>query len=142
MSSIYELTLSEALQRLLASPSLVPNPSRVRRDHRTALPKDDAEAVYVIDGIDKPISGKRCEREATFRVAIIVRGDSPYERLDELKVEIVRRLSPSTASYESAVALDPPGPISVDSQIADADATRIDIEMRFCYAAPEWTLGE
>jgi hypothetical protein len=118
---------------------LVPKAESIARSHLIPRTREACPAVFVVDGPDGP-SG-RCQRTGNFTIALLVRSDLGPAAAAVLKGEVVRRLSPAAGGYPNGVELSL-GRIRVDTELADTDATRVDIELSFCYAAPEWTLGE
>lgn len=141
MSNTFDTTLAGVLARLRAAPAIRVAPSKapasVQRSH---LIPTAGDAVHVLDGSDAP-SSKRCEREGAFTIRLVVRSDLGPAAVGALKVEVMRRLNPEVAPYPDGVVLSP-GKITPDTEIADTDATRVDMAFTFCYAAREWTLGE
>lgn len=132
----YELALSAVDARLKAQPS--PWSREYKRSHLTDVPKDRTPACHLVDGEDKPTN--RCQRDASFKVSLFVRSDAPAAIVDDLKVEVMRRLNPETAAYPPGVSIKP-GRIATDTEIADLDATRVDMDFSLCYDAAEWSLG-
>lgn len=143
-ASTYETVMVDVLGRLKVSGSGWVSTSAVRRAHRTIVPRDGAPAVHLVDGEDAPVKGatqRDCaRREGAFTVSIFVRSDAGAAAADPFKVEIMRRLSPDTQSYAAGVTVQP-GRIVVDTEIADADAVRVDMDFGVRYTATEWSLA-
>lgn len=140
MSSIAEGIMVAVLARLTdPSPTLA---ARVRRSHRTPVTREDGSTVDLIEGDDIPErSNSECDRERTksFRLSICVRDDAGATAADDLVVAVNARLDPSAIWLPLGVVLQQ-GPITVDEEIADEDAVRIDMNFTASYTAPGWSL--
>lgn len=148
MASGYETILADVvLARMTAAPNIVRDMKEVRRAHRTLIPKcaKDAYAVHVVDGYDQPQKdgkGNVCSgwREGGFTISLFARDDLGPTVLDPLKVEVVRRLNPYTEPHPVGITIDPLR-ITIQTQIADGDASRVDLNFEFCYPVQsEWSL--
>lgn len=150
MSSGYETILEDhVLARLTAGPALVADTTNIRRAHRTLIPELEPNgspgdfAVHVIDGSDEPKrgTGRKCgARQGTFTVSLFARSDMGPTVLDDLKCEVNGRLDPEVGSYPAGVALKQ-GPIRVETDDANEDAVRIDMEYDLEYpTVSEWSL--
>lgn len=137
----YEYVMAAVLTALRASPPVV-TLANVRRAHKTTIPRDKAPAVHLVDGEDdrdkKPACGKR---RGNFTISIYVRSDDGASAADPYRITVCRRIENLGSSLPSGVMISPPGRISVESEIADADATRVDVEFSFTYQTRgEWSL--
>jgi hypothetical protein len=140
MGSIANDLMEQVVERLRADPPLLDDITRIRRDHRTILTRDDCPAIHVIDGTEEPKSTKACiERAQVFTVAVFVRDDAGYAAADPLKLEVMRRLNPQTQAWQAGVDIVP-GRIAPNTEIADLDALRLDMEFTFRYATGLWAL--
>ena len=145
MSSIAETLMQAVLARLQGSPPVIAN-ANIRRQHRTVVTRAEAPAVHLIDGTDTPTPAKndcRTDRSKAFTVSIFVRDDAGYEAADPIMVEINARLDPGAADYTAygaGIALRQ-GRITVEQEIADGDALRVDMEFTFEYRTAGWTLA-
>lgn len=125
------------LARLQASVSTYPVTilaDRIRATHRTEVPREHAPAIYVMParwvprGENKSTCARKWETQVT--VSIHTRGDDTSEAdADLLMVEVVKRI-------EDGTAYSPLGRFAIESiesatDIADDDATRVDINCRF-----------
>lgn len=128
MASKYEQQLAAVLAKL-KSPPVIPVTSNIRRTHRTEVPREKSPAVHVIDGDDAP-GGSRCARAAELTVAIFVRGDDASAAADALKLAVIARVR---AAAIDGVSIKPPRRIAPETEIADKDVTRIDINFPFTY---------
>ncbi len=137
--TIAETLMQAVLARLESSPALCDN---VRRAHRVAVARDEAPAIYLIDGDDvirgSPDSDCRRDRVKRFTVAVFVRDDDGASAADTLVDAVNDRLDPVTAYASGATLLQ--GAIKPDEEIADEDAIRVDMEFEFRYQAPGWSL--
>lgn len=144
----YETILATiVLARMTAAPKIVTDPSNVRRAHRTVIPRtaDTSYAVHVIDGDDQPVKGKvgnaSCAwREGGFTLSLFARNDLGPTVLDGLRAEVMRRMSPYTVAYPAGVCINP-GRITIDTDIADGDVVKVDMEFGLTYpVCGEWSL--
>lgn len=144
MPSAYETILAdEVLARLKAAPNIVTDPNQVRRAHRTKIPLLESFSVHLIDGNDAPRKGEvsACpHRDGMFTVTLFGRSDLGPTVLDPLKIEVMRRLNWRTQAYPRGVTIDP-GRIVIQTNIADKDAIRVDMNFDLSYpVAGEWSL--
>lgn len=148
MASIAQVLMRQVLARLRADPPVIEDVGRIRREHRTTLRREDTPAVYVADGDnlpdDPPKNEDHCPigRAQQFIVSIFVRDDKASEIADPILLAIFARLDPlatGMSAYSNNARLRP-GPIRLESQIADGDALRIDVEFTFSYGAQQWAL--
>ena len=139
MSSGYETIMVNALARLKATPPVIGTLGNIRRAHRTAVPRDKAPAVHLVDGVDRPTKGnKGCGgREGSFTVSIFGRSDTGVSAVDAIKVAIMNKMA---AAWPAGVTCYP-GQITHDVEIADEDAIRIDMDFELKYpTTSEWAL--
>jgi len=134
--------MEEVVDRLRTfSPAMVDDTARIRRDHRTVVPRDDCPRIHVIDGDELPDkAAKSCyvPVEFPFIVAIFVRDDAGFAAADPLKIAVMAALDPATAYPHSAVLKR--GRIVSNQEIADADSLRVDMEFVFKFQTLEWAL--
>jgi hypothetical protein len=117
-----------------------PDWAEVRRAHRTLIPRASGVVVHVIDGPDEKVSAARgCgRRRGSFTVSIFVRDDDGPSTADPYKSEVLTRIG--GADWPAGVVMDQ-GPIRPDTEIADEDVTRVDLEFPFSYPTNgEWSL--
>lgn len=137
----YETVLVEVLARLRANPKIVSDLINVRRAHRTLQPRSESFAVHVVDGSDELRKGGNnsscAKRDGEFTISLFARSDSGPTVLDALKIEVYRRLS---LAWDAGFVINP-GRITIDTETADADAVRVDMDFEVCYqTAGEWSL--
>jgi hypothetical protein len=141
MASGQEVIMQAALAVLQASPALIPVRESIRRAHRTAVPRDKSPAIHLIDGNDKAAigGGRKCgKRRVSFTTSIFVRSDAAGAA-DPFKIAICARFE--AASWPTGVMVEPPDEITIDTETADLDATRVDIDWYATYpTANEWSL--
>jgi hypothetical protein len=142
MASGQEEIIQAALLALQASPALVPQRDSIRRAHRTAIPRDKMPAIHLIDGDDEMGAGggRKCgKRRAGFTTSIFVRTDAAGGA-DRYKILVCERFKAAIWPHPS-VMIEPPGRITIDTEIADLDATRVDIDWYATYETRgEWSL--
>lgn len=137
----YETALVEVLSRMRANPKIVTDSINVRRAHRTLQPRSEGFAVHVIDGSDQLRKGGNnsgcAKREGEFTISLFARSDSGPTVLDALKVEVYRRMA---LPWDAGFVINP-GRITIETESADADAVRVDMDFEVCYqTAGEWSL--
>lgn len=141
MSSIGENLMLAVEGRLTGSPAIA---ATLKRAHRTPVTKAAAPTVHLIDGADTPKAAKNCrtDREKEFTVSVFVRSDAGAAAADPLVVEVNARLDPESEAYAAYPhdATLTQGPVTPDEEIADGDATRIDMRFTFRYQASGWAL--
>lgn len=147
MSTIAEDLMIAVLARLTGPTPVVAGSNRVRRHHRTIVPRDAAPAVHLVDGIDEPRKGSndcRTDREFAFTVRLFVRDDEGFPAADPVKALVMTRLDPEAPEYSPYPhkARIVCGRITPDAEIADQDSLAIDMEFTFHYCAARWTLSE
>lgn len=123
MSSVAADVLAVVVERLRASPSIGVDSGSIRCDHRTPVDRDAAPAVHVIADEDALVDAKCGRRRFDFRVVASVRSDAGTAELDDLLVEVMARIDPSTAgldAYPSGVRIKATR-IRYDQQEADSD---------------------
>lgn len=140
MTSGYETVMALLLAGLKASPPLVPNVGNIRRAHRTAVPKEKAPAIHLIDDDDTRDKGDKCgNHEARFTISVFVRSDDGASPADPYKRSAVARVR-STA-LPNGCKVNPPTRVRIDTETADTDASRVDIDFTFTYATGDpWSL--
>lgn len=142
MSTVYDDALDIVVARLSGSPALTAN---VRRTHRVTVPREDSDALYVVEDDDKP--GKShgdctTEHESGFVVRVLIRMDDYVDRAAELKEGVMQRLNPTAAgmpAYPTGVVIEPRA-IRMDTESADQDVTRIDMAFWLKYQSAYWSL--
>lgn len=145
MSSIAETCMENVLARLQAAPRFGGVAlASIRRSHRTAISRDKAPAIHVIDDdeVPDPVKvGKGCAVpwEKGFTVSLFLRDDEGYPAADPLKLEVMSRLDPETAPWPAGVVLAY-GKIAYQTEIADGDAVRVDMRFTFKFQAASWQL--
>lgn len=133
----YETVMVAVLAALKATPSIVGSSGTIRRAHRTLVPKDAHPAVHLIDGRDQRVT-KPTGRHGRFAVSVFVRDDAGVSASDALRLLVVARVK--TVAIVGVV-IAPPGDIAPDTEIADADASRLDMSFEFTYpTCDEWSL--
>lgn len=143
MSTVYDDTLDIVLQRLSGSPALADN---VRRTHRVAVPREDSDAIYVVEDDDEPgKSSGTCstDHRAGFTVRVLIRADEYVARAKALKEGVLQRLNPEAAgmpAYPTGVVIEQPK-VRMDTEGADADVTRIDMAFPMTYRSGYWSLA-
>lgn len=147
MPSIAEVFKGELLARMQAAPlsSYGPEPplsDRIRRSHLTRVDRDSAPAIYVRFGKAKRTGDRsscswRWELEWT--ISVYVRSDNDADS-DPIVIEAVNRINPYTTPYQNNVVLDDEPSIESDTEIADADAQRVDISGTAIFHTPAWSL--
>lgn len=153
MTGVAELLLRQVFTRLRAAPSWLPadidaqNP-RIRRRHRTSVPRDRAPEVHEVDGEQLPGKQKNCSVEwyCDFTVAVfVVPDDETGGNADAYTDEIYKRLDNNTVPYTLAGGTTPRFEcmgIQPDGEVADGDALRVDMRFRFTYETKTGTLDE
>lgn len=100
--------------------------------------------MHLVDGDSAPDNkGRQCgRRDDGFTVSIFVRNDViGAAAADPFKIEVMRRLNPSTQEYVAGVKVTP-GRITIDTEIADVDAIRVNMDFGLSYqTGSEWSLG-
>jgi hypothetical protein len=142
-----ETLMQNVLARLLATTPapLLTNLSMIRRFHRTAVTRELAPAVQLIDGAESktnnPMNNKGCdtERELTFKVLLFLREEDGITAADPLKIEVYRRLDQATTPYPNGARIYS-GRIVSDSELGDNDAARVEMEFSFKYVTKGWGL--
>lgn len=138
------MTGAEAILQaaLLALQSPSPVAMKIKRSHRTPSKREDGNTVWLIDGDDVAGTGAgaKCgKRRVQFTTSHFVRDDEGASAADSLRIDICARFE--AAPWPSGVVVDPPGKITVETEIADEDATRVDIEWYATYQTKsEWSL--
>jgi endonuclease YncB( thermonuclease family) len=125
----------------LKTAAVIAETDNIRRDHRTVVPREKAPAVHVIDGDETPqktATSCYCKDELDFTVSIFVRDDEGYQAADPIKLAVMAALDP-TVAYGNAIELRR-GRIRSESEIADGDSLRVDMEFQFCFQTAEWAL--
>lgn len=140
--SVAETLAGEVLTRLLEDPLSGVAVANIRRAHRTPVTRDMAPAVHVIDGDAKPTADKSCAWAWQFdlTVSVMVRDDAGYTGADPLVCEVVARINPELDPPYSHKARLELLTVRKDTEIADGDAVRVDIELRFKFGTAPWSL--
>lgn len=140
--AIAETFWGEIMDRLTAAPAFGIPVERIKRAHRTAVTRANSPAVHVIEGAARLREQKRCDWqwEMTGTIAVFVRDDEGVSAADPFILEIVRRINPETGTpYSNQVRLELVA-IEPDTEIADEDATRVNIEFAIKFGLARWTL--
>jgi len=116
--------------------------SSIRRYHRTNVTRENAPAIHLIEGLAKPAEDRRCdwrwEMEGT--IAVFVRDDKGYTDADPFVAEVLKRINPEGTPYPNKAMLDLLR-IGLNTEIADKDATRVDIDFQFKFGTARWSLA-
>jgi hypothetical protein len=145
MLSLAETLMVNVLTRVKASPRFSGvKLDNIRRAHRTHVTRANCPAIHVIDGDEVPDKGKvgrgcAVPREKQFTVSLFVRDDDGYADADEIKQEVMARLSPAGGEWPTGVRLEY-GPIKYESEVADGDALRVDMDFVFKFDTAAWRL--
>jgi hypothetical protein len=132
--------LEQVVARLRAAPAFGVDPDSIRRNHRTTIPRDSAPAIHVVDGDEALKSRGTCANRAqAFMVVLFLRDDAGFAAADPLKLEVMRRLNPATQQWAAGVLIEP-GDIRSITEIADADALRVEMDFTLSYTTGLWTL--
>lgn len=140
MASKAEAVMLAVFARLQASPAIVENP---RRAHRIPVTRDQAPAIHLIDGADTPTPAKnncRTQRTCSFTVSIFVRDDAGASAADPYKLAVNDALDPGVGTAYPGGAIMRQGRITVDEEIGDGDAVRVDMAFEFDYQTTGWAL--
>lgn len=140
MASKAEAVMVAVLARLQASPAITDN---VRRAHRISITRENAPAVHLIDGTDTPTPAKnncRTQRTCGFTVSIFVRDDEGASAADPYVLAVNDALDPDVGTAYPGGAIMRQGRITVDEEIADGDAVRVDMAFEFDYQTTGWAL--
>lgn len=139
MASIAETFWVELYERIVASPPFGIALSSIKREHRTNVTRQNSPAIHVIEGDENP-DGKQNSCDWTWKmdgtIAVLLRDDSGLAAADEFVTEILKRINPDTA-YSNGVRLELKS-IGPNTEIADEDATRVDIEIRMSFVTAAW----
>lgn len=139
MTSIAETAWAEIFARLTAT--AFPGVTRIRRARRTDVGRDDCPAIHLIEGIAKPTETKRCdwrwEMEGT--IAVFVRDDLGLAAADPFVIEVVKRIKPEPTTYTNRVLMELLR-IGPNTEPADKDATRVDIDFQLRFGTGRWSL--
>lgn len=136
--------MNEVLARLRADPPLVPDVTQIRRSHRTAVPRENAPAIHVIQGRLRrlqPESDCPVYWRLDFIVRPMVRSDDDFDTADPLMQAVLERLAPTTpeTAYQHSARLNF-GDIDPDQEVADADALGLDMAFSFAFETDDWSL--
>jgi hypothetical protein len=140
MASKAEAVMVAVLARLQGSPSIADN---VRRAHRIPVTREQAPAVHLIDGTDTPTPAKNnclTQRTRGFTVSIFVRDDAGASAADSYVLAVNAALDPEDNAPYPSNAVMRQGRITVDEEIADGDAVRVDMAFEFDYVTSGWAL--
>lgn len=146
MASIAETVLALAFARLTATPFPGVLAANVRRVHRTPVDREHAPAVHHVDGANTPRretgkNGCSIARVVHWTVSIYTRGDADsHTQADTIALEVMARLAPEAGVWPIAGVVIEPMDITHDTDIADTDATRMDLEFVARFKTPEWEL--
>ena len=145
MSSVAEQIMAEVFARLTSvTPApLIEDMTQIRRYHRTKVTREDGPAVHLIDGRDAPDGdfqkNATCStgRTLEFRVVVFVRGDAGISTADPTKLEVHRRIK--APGYPPGVLISEPV-IEPETEMADQDATRLNMDYKAKYTASNGAL--
>ena len=140
MASKAEAVMLAIFARLQASPAIVENP---RRSHRIPVTREQAPTIHLIDGTDTPTPAKnncRTQRTRGFTVSIFVRDDAGASAADPYVLAVNDALDPDVGTAYPGGAIMRQGRITVDEEIADGDAVRVDMAFEFDYQTTGWAL--
>lgn len=146
MPSIAETVLSLAFARLTATAFPGVAAANVRRVHRTIVDREHAPAVHQVDGPDRPRreayqNGCSITRHVHWTVSIFTRGDADsHAQADAIALEVMARLAPEVGVWPIVGVVVEPLEITHDTDIADTDATRMDLDFVARFRTPEWEL--
>lgn len=142
MATGYEVTMVAVLAAMRTPTPIVPLAANIRRAHRTAMPREKGDFIHLIDGDDEPDRKQKCgRRRGKFTASIFVRSDDGATAADKYRIAVADRLETLGSSLPDGVMIEPPGRISPDTEIADGDATRVDMDFEFTYPTHgEWSL--
>lgn len=146
MPSVAEVFKGELLARMQAAPLSAYGPEpplsdRVRRSHLTAVDRDLAPAIYVRFGVAKRAADKAsCDWrwDLEWTVSVYVRSDNDADS-DPIVIEAVNRINATVVPYSNNVVPELTS-IESDTEIADADAQRVDIKGVAIFFTPAWSL--
>lgn len=98
--------------------------------------------MHVVDGDAKPTADKSCawHWEHEFTISVFVRDDAGFPAADPLAIEVVDRINPTFGTPYPHRARLTLNRIRKDSEIADDDAVRVDIECTLQFATGEWAI--
>ncbi len=144
MTSIAETFKAEVLARLQASAYPLGGPlfDQIKRSHLTNVKRDDAPAIHLRFPRARPVSDTSCAWQWTqdVTVSVYTRGDAGDLLADPIVVESVKRLNPLIgAGYANSVVVELQS-IEADTEVADEDATRVDIKLTAGFITGAWTL--
>ncbi len=134
--------LMDVLERLQATPDLVPLARNVRIDRRTIVTRDNAPAVHIIPGELTPGKETDCRQDWTMlvTVAAFVRDDETQAAVWPLVGEIVLRIAPLGSPSYPHKARFRIVRIRPEYDVADGDAQRTDVECQFDFSSAPWDL--
>jgi hypothetical protein len=150
VTSVGEALWAAMYGRLTASPFPgISSLTRIQRKHRTRVTRENAPAIHLIEGMAKPTKTVACDWqwEMDGTVALFVRDDNGLQAADPLLIEAIKRINPETGTPYPGKAellllrIGPGRGGDEYTEIADEDATRVDIDLRFKFSTPRWTLG-
>lgn len=142
MTSIAETAWAEMFTRLTATTFPGVALASIRRKRRTNVTRENAPAIHLIEGQAKMNEDKSCDWrwEMDGTIAVFVRDDNGLAAADPFLVEVVARINPEIApAYSNQVRLELLR-IGPNTEVADEDATRVDLDFRFKWGAKRWTL--
>lgn len=149
MPSIAEVFKREVLARLQAdllsaygasvdAPLLLEN---IRRCHLTRVNRDRAPAIHVRFGKATVSEDRACDWRWSldWTASVYLRSDDDAEA-DPIVIEVVNRLNPQTSTgYANNVVVKLTA-IEADTEIADADAQRVDVKGTAEYETAAWSI--
>lgn len=150
IASVPELAVREAVARVKASP-VGWFEGEIRRTHQTDVGRTQAPRIHIVEG-DLTLKGKEnlCRQswEKVLTIAIFLRKDqTPDEddngpsEADGYVIEILSRCNPTPVAWANGVVPEIIR-IGTNTEIADADSIRIDIELKLCLNTGAWALNE
>jgi len=143
MPSIPENIKTNVLDRLQSPTPVVAKVASIRRSHLVNVSREMAPAVYLIEGMDEPDTGKASNcprRKLSMLVTLLVRSDDASTP-DPYVLDILARLKPENGTAYDGSAVIALGRIASDQEIADKDVNKVDIDISFIYSTTgEWSL--
>ena len=140
--TIAETFWTELYARLVEPPTFGVDLANIKRYHRTKVTRDTAPAIHVVEGLALPGADKGCSWKWKMdgRIEVYVRDDTALSAADAILAEIVRRINPEVGTvYSNDVRLTLER-IEPDTEIADLDATKVDISILIAFSTQRWTL--
>lgn len=146
MSAI-ETFRAEFFARVLAGDYGAVEPQRIRRTRKTIVARDSAPAIYVSFPELVPVKHKSCQWEwrVHYRISIYTADDEGDAAADPYVAAVLAAINPvaapstDTPVYTNGVTIEPPT-VRTFEDIADEDATRVDLEGVAMISLGEWSI--